>query len=151
MAYAFAVVALAAFLRQFIAWFALEFDAVYFWEPIVYVSFILFFALTMAGVLIAFVVIVNAVGGLPENRRGRVSLAAAGICVGLAFLAAAPLSGGWDDGCNGHGAVFPAISLPYLAFYTPETPWVVYEHSQSLVGCTGEKSGGSFSLWSLGD
>lgn len=119
-------------------------------EVVFYVLFI-HFALGMAGVAMAFVLVAKAFGNSTAKRRPRVSSGVAALCVAAGFLLAMPVAGGWDDGCNGHGAVFPAISIPYLALFTPQRGWLAYSDEKTLMLCFGELNGGGFTTWSLTD
>lgn len=151
LAYAFALLAAAFSLIRLFEWLPIDGDHFSGWVTAFYVLF-LFFVLTMAGGALAFIVIAKVIGKSSTQGRPRVSPAVVAVSVALGFLAATPVAGGWDDGCNGHGAVFPAISIPYLAVFTPKRSWVTYEDSSTLMACgSGLFDGGGFEIWSLKD
>lgn len=57
------------------------------------------------------------------------------VALSLTIVAASPVEQGWDDGCNSHGAVLPAVAWPSVAIGEPESAWVSYVETSTLVGC----------------
>ncbi|MFY9263886.1 MAG: hypothetical protein WAO61_00435 [Solirubrobacterales bacterium] len=85
----------------------------------------------------------NSVRRRPPPRVTWLTFAA---CLAFGFSVSMPFTGGWDDGCNGHGASFPAIAIPYLAYFAPDDPLFVYSDGSTLVACTGNPRGHGFGL-----
>lgn len=57
------------------------------------------------------------------------------VALSLAIIAVSPVEQGWEDGCNSHGALLPAVAWPSIALQEPEGAWVSYVEVSTLVGC----------------
>jgi hypothetical protein len=71
--------------------------------------------------------------GAPPRHRASVAFASA---VAVALLAATPISVDYDDGCNDHSTVSPAVAAPFLALTRPRAAVASYTDRTTLVACS---------------
>jgi hypothetical protein len=73
----------------------------------------------------------------PGLSRRAVGLAAAS-SLAIALTVSTPVSAGWDDGCNNHGALVPLAAYPHAMLTSPERYPPAYADVQTLVRCVDE-------------
>jgi hypothetical protein len=55
--------------------------------------------------------------------------------VAVPFVAATPISVSYNDGCNDHGAVSPAVAAPFVALTRPQAAVASYNDIVTLMAC----------------
>ena len=72
--------------------------------------------------------------GRPGLSRRRVGRAVAGSLT-VALVVSTPVSAGWDDGCNAHGALLPLAAYPLAILTSSEHYPATYIDIQTLIQC----------------
>jgi hypothetical protein len=93
------------------------------------------FAVLAAVVLCAVLAAFRRSRGAPRRYRASVGFASA---VAVAVLAATPISVDYDDGCNDHSTVSPAVAAPFLALTRPQAAVASYTDRTTLVACSNK-------------
>jgi hypothetical protein len=89
----------------------------------------------LAAVVLAVLVAYRRSRGARPRHRASVGFASA---VAVALLAATPISVDYDDGCNDHSTVSPAVAAPLLALTRPQAAVASYTDRITLVACSNK-------------
>jgi hypothetical protein len=91
------------------------------------------FAVLAAVVLCTVLVAFRRSRRAPPRHRASVAFASA---VAVALLAATPINVDYDDGCNAHWTVSPAVAAPFIALTRPEATVAYYTDRTTLRACS---------------
>jgi hypothetical protein len=92
-------------------------------------------------VVLSFTIVLALVLGVLFARRGRPGLSRRGVgwavagSLAVALVVSTPVSAGWDDGCNAHGALLPLAAYPLAILTSPEHYPAAYVDIQTLMLC----------------